>query len=461
MKKISVCDFTLKALCGENTAGLLFREKTAIAQCINKIGADKAELPPVRRAKEDAIICKTIAAIMNCELALPAGCDEKSIDTAWECIRSAKKPCLQIALPVSTAQMEYGFRMKEPAMLENIAKLVSLAKQKCPDVEFIAQDATRADRGFLLKSCLTAAENGATAITVCDDAGISLPEDIAELVKAVKEACPLPLSVSLADNISMAAASAAAAIKAGADGIKTAMAGENVLLTEKFAAMMKTVGAKLGAQTSLNLTELSRDIHSVMTGIDHTAQAGNTAVSAQNDIFLDSQSTLTEVCEAVRVLGYDLSDEDNGKVHKALMQVCSRKNSVGAKELEALIATNAMQAPSAYHLVSFSATCSSNGSSMAQVTLDKGGDVLGGVALGDGPIDSAFRAIEQCIGYHYELDAFEIQAVTEGKEALGSTLVRLRNNGKLYSGTGLSTDIVAAGVRAYINALNKIAAEEN
>ncbi|MBQ5746723.1 MAG: 2-isopropylmalate synthase, partial [Clostridia bacterium] len=96
-----------------------------------------------------------------------------------------------------------------------------------------------------------------------------------------------------------------------------------------------------------------------------------------------------------------------------------------------------------------------------QVTLRCGDEIICGVSQGDGPIDSAFRAIEQCIGYHYELDDFEIQAVTEGKEALGSALVRLRNNGKLYSGNGISTDIIAASIRAYVNALNKIVFEEN
>jgi len=85
---------------------------------------------------------------------------------------------------------------------------------------------------------------------------------------------------------------------------------------------------------------------------------------------------------------------------------------------------------------------------------------LHGVSMGDGPIDSVFRAIEQCVGYHYELDDFQIQAVTEGKEALDSALVKLRNNGKLYAGNGSSTDIVAASIRAYINALNKIVFEE-
>ena len=92
--------------------------------------------------------------------------------------------------------------------------------------------------------------------------------------------------------------------------------------------------------------------------------------------------------------------------------------------------------------------------------LNKAGETLEGVCLGDGPIDAAFLAVEQIVGHHYELDDFQIQAVTEGREAMGETVVRLRSNGKLYSGRGISTDIVGASIHAYISALNKIVYEE-
>ena len=93
--------------------------------------------------------------------------------------------------------------------------------------------------------------------------------------------------------------------------------------------------------------------------------------------------------------------------------------------------------------------------------MDKQGTTLQGICLGDGPIDAAFLAVEQIVGRHYELDDFQIQSVTEGRGAMASALVRLRSNGKLYSGSGLSTDIVGASIRAYVNALNKITFEEN
>ena len=80
--------------------------------------------------------------------------------------------------------------------------------------------------------------------------------------------------------------------------------------------------------------------------------------------------------------------------------------------------------------------------------------------MGDGPIHASFHTIEQIVGCHYDLDDFQIQSVTEGKEAMGSAIVKLRNNGKLYSGNGISTDIIGASIRAYVNALNKIMYEE-
>ena len=98
---------------------------------------------------------------------------------------------------------------------------------------------------------------------------------------------------------------------------------------------------------------------------------------------------------------------------------------------------------------------------MAHVVLLKNGEEVQGFSMGDGPIDAAFLSIENILGRHFELDDFQITAVTEGREAVGSGIVRLRSNGKLYSGKGISTDVIGAGIRAYVDALNKICYEEN
>ncbi|MBR0154213.1 MAG: 2-isopropylmalate synthase, partial [Lachnospiraceae bacterium] len=96
----------------------------------------------------------------------------------------------------------------------------------------------------------------------------------------------------------------------------------------------------------------------------------------------------------------------------------------------------------------------------ANLLLEKNGESFRGLGIGDGPIDAAFQAIEEIVGHKYELDDFQIQTVTEGRDAMGSALVKLRAGGKVYSGTGISTDIIGASIRAYISALNKIIYEE-
>ena len=159
-------------------------------------------------------------------------------------------------------------------------------------------------------------------------------------------------------------------------------------------------------------------------------------------------------------LGYNLSDEDLCKVYEEFIRV-ARKKQVGAKELDAIVASTALQVPPTYKLLSYVINSGNIITSTAHIILEKGGVELSGISTGDGPIDAAFLAVEQIIGHHYELDDFQIIAVTEGKEAMGQALVKLRSGGRLFSGTGISTDIIGASIRAYINALNKIVYEEN
>ena len=461
MKKINITDITLKKLSEDRAVSLLFREKSAIANCADSIGADTIELPCVKSVREDTIIYKTIAQnIQNAVLAIPVGFNREDIAIAWECIKEAKAPRLQIELPVSTIQMEYTYHVKQSKMLEKIAELVKSAKAFCADIEFSALDATRADEDFLISAVKEAQASGANIINLCDDAGTSTPDNIAALVAKVKAAVSVPVYVQVSDSINMAVASAFAAIKSGADGLKCAMVGKDVLLTGELSDAMRACGAQLDANIKLKNTKIHASIEDITATISRNTYDGDDRVSEEKRILLDSDSTLAQVSAAATLLGYELSDSDVGNVFKALKTLCEKKGAVGHKEFEALIAGYAMQAPSTYHFENYTTTSSNVSSSMSQVTLKCNDELICGVANGDGPIDSAFRAIEQCVGHHYELDDFQVQSVTEGKEALGSALVRLRNNGKLYSGNGTSTDIIGASIRAYINALNKIVFEE-
>lgn len=460
MKKINTVDITLKKLSERRDLSLLFREKTAVALCADALGADAVELAPIRNLREDTIINKTIAKnIKNATLTIPAGFTEEDVKNAFDSICDAKAPRLQIEVPTSTVQMEYTYHMKSDKMLLKIASLVKYAKTLCEDVEFSALDATRADEDFLIAAAKEAEASGAALITICDDAGVSLPEEIAALTEKVVNAVSIPVYVQVSNKISMAVACALSAVKAGAQGLKCAMTGENLLLTGKLCDAVSVCENRINATTSLDKTKIHASIDEMLKQISHDSYDTD-AEDSQKNILLDSDSTITDVSQAAETLGYDLSDDDLGNVYQALIKVCEKKESVGARELEALIASYAMQAPSTYHLENYTTNTSNLTGAMTQVTLKNGEDTISGVSTGDGPIDSAFRAIEQCIGFHYELDDFQVMAVTEGKEALGSAVVKLREGGKLFAGNGISSDIVTASIRAYLNALNKIVFEE-
>ena len=188
MKNIVISDQTLRVL-AEGKTPLLFREKTAVAAELKKIGVDRIELPPVKHFKEDRVICATIAsAAGDTAVAIPAGVTDESVSEAWQCVSAAARPCLIVELPVSTLKMEYTYHVKEKAMLEKAQGLISAARALCGDVEFAAVDATRADPAFLKEICRTAQEAGATDLCLCDEDGCLLPEAFGDLVAAVKQA---------------------------------------------------------------------------------------------------------------------------------------------------------------------------------------------------------------------------------------------------------------------------------
>ena len=461
MRKIEIVDVTLKKLSEEREVSLLFREKSAIASGAEELGANVIELPAVKNYREDSIIYKSIAQNVNsATLSIPVGFTKESVLSAWECVKTAKKPRLQVELPVSTIQMEYVYHVKQDKMLAKIGELVKEAKSLSSDVEFSALDATRASVDFLISAVKEAEKSGATIVSICDNSGTLMPEEVANLVEKVINSVSIPVYLQVSNRIKMGVASAIASISKGVHGLKCAMIGNDVLLAGEISDAMSVFGASAGGEIQLKSTKIHTSIDDLISKISHKDYNSASEVDEGKKILLDEQSTLADVMSSAVSLGYDLSDADCGKVYKALITVCEKRGTVGAKEFEALIASNAMQAPSTYHFESYTTTSSNVSKSMSQVTLKCGEEIICGVSSGDGPIDSAFRAIEQCIGYHYELDDFEVQSVTEGKEALGSALVRLRNNGKLYSGNGTSTDIIGASIRAYINAINKIVAEE-
>lgn len=458
MERIIVSDITLKVI--ESDKKFTFREKLNVCAALNRSGADAIELPALIGSKESEVIYRTIAgSVKGAEVRIDAGQDADSIALAYNCVKCAEKPVLQIVLPISTVTMEYLYHYKASAMLERMRTLITIAKSTCDRVELVVRDAFRADKGFAAECAALAAECGAFAITLCDDAGEALPDAVSALVAEVKAAADIEICVQTSDALSLSAACAIEAVKSGAVGVKTSVVGE-YLRPAVIADIIRAKGAELGLSSSLDVTGI-KSISAAICETEKIAAAREEEKSSVAPVRLDEVSSMRDVALAVKELGYELSDEDMGKVYDEVKRVCVRKKMLEKKELEAIVASTAMQVPSTYHLINFVVNSGNIIPATANVTLEKDGERYSGVSTGDGPIDAAFHAIEQVIGHHYELDDFQVQAVTKGREAVGESVIRLRAKGKLYSGSGVSTDIIGACIRAFVNALNKIVYEEN
>lgn len=469
MEKLSIADITLKQAAKSAEYSLSFREKIEIAKLLDKANVSVIELPAITKETTDVLLIKSIAScVKNSVIAVPVNLAEQDVERVADALKEANKARIQVVVPTSTVQMEYICKKKPPMVLEMIKELVSKAKESGYDVEFVADDATRSEADFLYKAIDTAVSSGASTVTLCDTAGTMLADEISTFVDDAYTAVPaietVAVGIQCSDEVNMSCACCISAIKSGVKEIKvSSINGKESAAFEPVCKAIRIHSDELKVETGIRMTEFGR----ITKQIDWIANSKRSKTSpfdfgvssADNDFVLNEHDDITEVSKAVKSLGYDLSQDDISKVYEAFKRI-SGKKTVGAKELDAIVASAAMQVPTTYFIESYVINSGNVISATANITLRKNDEKISGLSNGDGPIDAAFLAIEQIIGRHYELDDFQIQSVTEGREAMGSAIVKLRSDGKLYSGKGISTDIIGASIRAYLNAVNKIVYEE-
>ncbi len=463
MKSIRIYDSTL---CCANR--MSFKEKLETARLLDDIRVDIIEMPHLNGDKADELLVKTIASLAkNSGISCPVGMREGEVARAWAAVSGAKKPRIDVKLPVSSVQMEYMCKTKPADMLKAISNTVAEAKSVCNNVSFTALDATRAEAEFLAQAIKCALDAGATSIIVSDDAGTSLPDEFGSFIKSLYISVPelheYTVGVCCGDALNMASACAIQAARAGAGEITVRAFGEGVPSLKAIMEILNARGDALGAACGVDSTFVKRAAARIArfghAESQENEKGADMPTNAKRLSELNKNSDINDVSRAARLLGYDLSDEDKARVFEAFMQLASKKN-VGSQELDAIIASVALQVPPTFSLESYVVNSGNIISATAHIKLHKNGVPIQGLSTGDGPIDAALMAIEKIIGHHYELDDFQIQSVTSGREAMGEALVKLRDGGRLYSGRGISTDIIGAAIRAYLNALNKIVYRE-
>ena len=469
MKEILVSDVTIKQYAEITGEQLTFKEKLEAARLLDKLSVPVIELGPIVQKKADALLIKSIAAqLKNSALSVTAGLTEESIRMTWDALKEAKKPRLQVQASLSPTRMEYVYHQKADGMKACVIEAVAACKKLTSEVEFVAEDATRSDFSFLAEVLREVVKAGATTITLTDTAGNSLPSEFAErlekLYAEVPELKSVRIGCAFVNYMNLAEASAVEACMAGAEEVKASMLDLNTVDLTAFSRILSEKTDALNASTSVRITEIRRT-KAALERLIHNKRPDNSLLEDgvreySEDLFYTVNDSLEEIMKAIGILGYELSEDDNIRVYNAFKTIAERKDRVGIKELEVIIASEAMQVPDTYTLKSYVVTTSNTMDIVAHVKMISEDRVLDGLSLGDGPVDAAFRAIEKVVGRHYEVDDFQIQAITEGREAMGQTIVKLRSGGSVYSGRGISTDIIGSAILAYINALNKIVYEE-
>jgi 2-isopropylmalate synthase len=358
--------------------------------------------------------------------------------------------------------------LKSDNVLSQVKEMVEKCVSLCPNVEFTAEDATRSEMEFLCAVINAAIAAGAKTITLCDSTGEKTPDEISAFINAVKQKLPaletVILSVHLKDNLGLAAASALAAAACGAQQVKVSFSGASGHLPlEQFLNVLKVRGEALDITCGANVTALFRTCRQLeaITGSSRTGRFAPAAeeLGSADQEELKADADISAVRRRIELLGYDVSDDDLNEIYRVFKEI-ARSKKVVSRDLEALVAETAGQVTPTYQLDNYVINSGNAITATAFIRVLKDSAPLQAISIGDGPIDAAFLAIEQIVNRHFELDEFQVQAVTGGREAMGDALVKLRYNGKLYAGRGLSTDIVGASIRAYLSAVNKIVYEE-
>lgn len=500
MPKIIFFDTTLRD--GEQTPGMHLgaARKLDIARRLEALGVDviEAGFPAASAAEAAAVesIAREIKGSSVCALARASRAD---IDAAWNAIKDAARPRIHTFIAVSDLHIEYKLKMTRAEVLGKIRDAVSYAKSLCSDVEFSGEDATRADRDFLCDAMKAAKDAGATTLNIPDTVGYITPAEFTELLNYVKEKIGgfdgVTLSVHCHNDLGLAVANSLAAISAGATQIECTVNGlgeraGNAAL-EEVAMALHTRRDFFGFDSNIDTTEITRTSRQVvsLTGIPISpgkAIVGKNAFLHESGIHqhgvmcnratyeimtpesvglnrasmpLGKLSGRHALAEKISSFGYKFDDEAIGVIFAKFKEFAAKKPEITDEDVHALVEDYLDSLTSIYKLDSFQIQSGNMVKAMAMISLLRvaDGEVISEAALGSGPIDAAFNAIDRIVGGEGRLAliGYNIKAVTEGTDALGEVYVRIRADGGIYNGRGVSSDIIKASIKAYVNAVNK------
>ena len=498
MKRIKIFDTTLRD--GEQSPGcsMNLSEKIEMAKQLDKLGVDIIEAGFAIASPMDHKSVQAIAgAVTNCTVASLARCTKGDIDAAWDAVKEANHPRIHVFLATSNIHMEYKLKMTREEVLQRITDMVGYARSKCADIEFSAEDASRSEWDFLAQCYSNAVAAGATTLNVPDTVGYSTPQEMSDLITYLRANVTgienVDISVHCHDDLGMAVANSLACIKAGATQVECTVNGigeraGNASL-EEIVMALHTRRDFYDAETNVNTRQIYRSskLLSNITGVPippskaivganafaHESGIHQHGVIAnaqtyeimnstdvgipQNTMVLGKHSGKHALREKLASMGYEISDQELEKVFARFKILADKKKNITTADLEALVLHRHNANYETCQLVSHVVNAGDGVPNTSCVKLKRAGEELEEVAIGSGPLDASFKAINRMLGLDIKLDSFSLNAVTDGEDAIGEAVVKIEApNGRRYTGTGLSTDIIESSIRAYVNGINKM-----
>ena len=499
LEPLTILDTTLRD--GEQSPGVTFsaEDKLAIAHQLARLGVDVIEAGfPYSSPGDFAAVTAIAEQVEGPIIAGLSRCFEEDVRSCAKALAKAKRARIHVFIGTSPIHREGQLRMTQAEVYERSVSMTRLAKSFQEDVEYSAMDTTRTEPDYLahvLNGCI---EAGATTINLADTVGYATPDEWRQLIEWLYVQVPalkdVTVSVHCHNDLGLATANSLIGIRAGARQVEGCIngigerAGNTAL--EEVAMAVRLHPEVFGVATRFDHTQLFRtsrlvsQLSGMLVQANKAVVGGNAfahqagihqdgmlkdrrtfeimepqEVGAGSSLVLGKLSGRHALRERLAALGYRLDDEDLKRAFVRFKELADRKREVTDRDLEAIVADERQGVAESFHLEHLQVSCGTNLRPTATVRmLLPSGESRETVALGDGPIDATYRAIDALVQVDGELDEFAVQAITAGMDAVGEVTVRLRHEGTLSAGHGADTDIIVAAAKAYVQALNRVAA---
>lgn len=498
MRKIYIFDTTLRD--GEQSPGvnLNTKEKVEIALQLEKLGVDRIEAGfPAASPGDLAAVNAVARAVKNATIIGLSRSREQDIDAVREALKGAQDPCIHLFLATSPIHRKHKLRMEKEQVLEAADRAIRYAKQYFDKIEFSPEDAGRTELDFLCQVTDMAIKAGATVVNIPDTVGYMNPQEFGNIFKTLKENVPnierIQLSAHCHDDLGMATANALAAILNGADQVEGTIngigerAGNTAI--EEVAMALATRPDFFGAQTTLNLKEIAKTsrLVSKLTGMvvpGNKAIVGANAFAHESGIHQDGmlkEKTTYEIIspdtiglresklvlgkhsgrhafrEKLIDLGYELGDDAVNAAFAKFKDLADKKKNVTDEDIRAMLEEKLTDTPEVFTLETIQVSYGNESTPNATVKVKLAeGETRVETAEGNGSVDAIYNAIDKATAEVVELEDYSIKSVSQGKDALGEVHVVLKQEDISAQGRGLSTDILEASARAYIDAVNRL-----